>query len=60
MSNSRETIMKMTTKIPPEITTPDSVETSLGTLRFFDGLPTRTPSRKFMTTLTACVASMCS
>ncbi len=31
--------MKMTTKIPPEITTPDSVETSLGTLKFFDGLP---------------------
>jgi len=31
--------MKMTTNIPEEITTPDSVETSLGTLRFFDGLP---------------------
>ncbi len=31
--------MKMTTRIPPEITTPDSVETSLGTLKFFDGLP---------------------
>jgi len=31
--------MKMTTKIPPEITTPGSVETSLGTLKFFDGLP---------------------
>src|SRR5271154_4307988 len=31
--------MKMTTDIPSEITTPDSVETSLGTLRFFDGLP---------------------
>jgi hypothetical protein len=31
--------MKMTTNIPSEITTPDSVETSLGTLRFFDGLP---------------------
>jgi hypothetical protein len=33
--------MKMTTNIPEEITTPDSVETSLGTLRFFDGLPDR-------------------
>jgi len=31
--------MKMTTNIPPEITTPDSVETRLGTLKFFDGFP---------------------
>jgi len=31
--------MKMATSIPPEITTPDSVETRLGTLRFFDGMP---------------------
>jgi len=31
--------MKMTTDIPPEITTPDTVETRLGTLRFFDGFP---------------------
>jgi len=31
--------MKMTTTIPQEITTPDSVDTRLGTLRFFDGLP---------------------
>jgi hypothetical protein len=31
--------MKMTTEIPPEITTPDSVETRLGTLKFFDGFP---------------------
>jgi hypothetical protein len=30
---------KMTTDIPASITTPDSVETRLGTLRFFDGLP---------------------
>jgi len=30
---------KMATEIPPEITTPDSVETRLGTLKFFDGLP---------------------
>jgi hypothetical protein len=30
---------KMTTDIPASITTPDVVETSLGTLRFFDGLP---------------------
>ena len=31
--------MKMTTEIPAGITTPDRVETRLGTLRFFDGLP---------------------
>ena len=30
---------KMTTDIPASITTPDVVETRLGTLRFFDGLP---------------------
>jgi hypothetical protein len=30
---------KMATEIPPDITTPDSVQTSLGTLKFFDGLP---------------------
>jgi hypothetical protein len=32
-------MMKMTTRIPPQITTPDAVETSLGTLKLFDGLP---------------------
>jgi hypothetical protein len=31
--------MKMTTPIPSSITTPDSVDTSLGTLKFFDGFP---------------------
>ncbi len=31
--------MKMTTDIPPAITTPDSVETRLGTLKFFEGFP---------------------
>ncbi|MFM1752741.1 MAG: hypothetical protein RL119_1703 [Actinomycetota bacterium] len=31
--------MKMTTAIPEEITTPDSVETRLGTLKFNDGFP---------------------
>lgn len=30
---------KMATEIPASITTPDAVETRLGTLRFFDGLP---------------------
>ena len=31
--------MKMTTPVPPSITTPDSVDTRLGTLKFFDGFP---------------------
>ena len=31
--------LKMTTDIPASIMTPDSVETRLGTLRFFDGFP---------------------
>lgn len=30
---------KMTTDIPASVTIPDEVETSLGTLRFFDGFP---------------------
>ena len=30
---------KMATDIPASITTPDRVETRLGTLRFFDGFP---------------------
>jgi hypothetical protein len=30
---------KMTTEMPAGVTTPDRVETRLGTLRFFDGLP---------------------
>ena len=31
--------MKMTTAIPASITAPDSVETSIGTLEYFDGVP---------------------
>ena len=31
--------MKMTTPIPPSITTPDSEDTPIGTLNFFDGFP---------------------
>jgi hypothetical protein len=30
---------KMATEIPPQITTPDTVNTRLGTLKFFDGYP---------------------
>jgi len=32
---------KNTTEIPENITTPDVVETSIGTLHFFDGVPTK-------------------
>ena len=31
--------MKMTTEIPPGITTPDNIKTRIGTLDFFDGVP---------------------
>jgi hypothetical protein len=31
--------MRMTTDVPPAITTPDNVETRLGKLHFFDGFP---------------------
>jgi hypothetical protein len=37
---------KMTTDIPASITTPDVVETSLGTMRFFDGFPDTATVRK--------------
>jgi hypothetical protein len=30
---------KYSAKVPPEITTPDTVQTRIGTLKFFDGLP---------------------
>ena len=33
--------MKMTTEIPETVTTPDVVETRIGTLNFFDGIPTK-------------------
>ena len=38
--------MKMTTDIPASITTPDSVETRIGTLEFFDGFPTEATAQK--------------
>jgi hypothetical protein len=34
-----QTTPKYSAKVPPYITTPDTVETSIGTLKFFDGLP---------------------
>ena len=38
--------MKMTTEIPPGIAMPDKVETGLGTLNFFDGVPDEDSSAK--------------
>lgn len=38
--------MKMTTKIPREITTSNSVKTRIGTLRFFDGMPDKSTVEK--------------
>jgi hypothetical protein len=38
--------MKMTTDIPPSITTPDKVETRIGTLKFTDGFPDKATVEK--------------
>jgi hypothetical protein len=38
--------MKMTTDIPQSITTPDTVETRIGTLKFFDGFPDKATVEK--------------
>jgi hypothetical protein len=38
--------MKMTTDIPPSITTPDKVETRIGTPKFFDGFPDKATVEK--------------
>ena len=38
--------LKMTTDIPRYITTPDAVETRIGTLKFFDGFPDKTTVEK--------------
>jgi len=43
--------MKMTTRIPAQITTPDSVESRLGTLKFFDGFPDEPTVEKVMDNL---------
>jgi len=37
---------RMTTPIPPEITTPSSVDTRIGRLEYFDGVPTPETARK--------------
>nr|WP_240543108.1 DUF1254 domain-containing protein [Bradyrhizobium canariense] len=38
--------LQMTTDIPADITTPDSVDTRLGTLKFFDGIPDKETTQK--------------
>ena len=38
--------MTMTTPIPPGITTPDNLETRLGDLNFFDGVPDQASTDK--------------
>ena len=38
-AGTQEPHFKMTTRIPHQITTPDEVETPIGTLGFFDGVP---------------------
>ena len=37
---------KYSAKVPPSITTPDTVETRIGTLKFFDGLPDQDTVKK--------------
>lgn len=41
MSVDNKNTPNYNTSIPPEIMTPDEVETAIGTLKFFDGVPTR-------------------
>jgi hypothetical protein len=43
---SAATAQEFRTEIPPEITTPDTLETSIGTLRFFDGFPDAATTQK--------------
>ena len=45
-SGQKATKMKMTTDIPQSLTTPDKVETRIGTLKFFDGFPDKATVEK--------------
>ncbi len=38
---TQQPVMKMTTPIPENITTPDLIGSPIGTLEFFDGIPNR-------------------
>jgi hypothetical protein len=46
LAYAQEHAPKYSAKIPPSITTPDSVQTRIGTLKFFDGLPDDETVRK--------------
>jgi len=46
MATAKKKKTKMATKIPREITTPNSVKTRLGTLKFFDGMPDKATVEK--------------
>ncbi|MFC1599242.1 DUF1254 domain-containing protein [Candidatus Omnitrophota bacterium] len=43
---TQEPVMKMTTPLPENITTPDFVKTPIGTLYFFDGIPVADTTEK--------------
>jgi hypothetical protein len=45
-SGQQASKMKMTTDIPQSLTTPDKVETRIGTLNFFDGFPDKATVEK--------------
>jgi len=38
---TQQPVMKMTTPLPENILTPDKIESPIGTLEFFDGIPNR-------------------
>ena len=47
---------KYAAKVPPSVTTPDTVQTRIGTLKFSTACPTRKPSRRSTTTSTSFAA----
>ena len=46
VSNAQPPVMKMTTEIPEGIATPETLETRLGTLSLFDGVPDEATAQK--------------
>ena len=51
MMSTKPPKMKMTTEVPEGIATPDTLETPLGTLRFFDGVPDEETTQKLYDSL---------
>jgi len=45
-ANAESPKMKMTTPVPPGIATPDTLDTPIGTLKLFDGVPDEATTRK--------------